>query len=65
MTTQQAFKKLLQDPELLAKADIKPGTVRQWKKRMINNKVSLDAMERALIQAGAKKKPEQWTFKKG
>lgn len=64
MTTQQAFKKLLNSEKLLKAGEFKLGTIRQWNKRMADGEPpTIAVMEAALLKAGAKKIPEKWIFK--
>lgn len=64
MTTSEAFEKLINDPELIAKLDAEQGTVRQWRKRFNEGKLPLEKQEELLKKVGGKKIPEQWKFKK-
>jgi hypothetical protein len=62
MTTEKAFKKLLENPSI-CKGFISDSTVRSWRKRLADGgKITKDAMEEALLKIGAKRKPEKWTF---
>lgn len=63
MTTKKAFKKLLEDTELLKKTKASQSTVRKWRERYNKNLITLDKMEAILKKAGGKKTPEVWTFK--
>lgn len=60
MTTKEAFNELLSNPKF--QKNINASTLRSWKRRMTNGKITINAMEKALIKCGAKKKPEQWTM---
>jgi hypothetical protein len=60
METKKAFKKLLNTPELIDKLKMNPTTVRVWKMRYNQKKLSLEKMEFILKRAGFKKIPEQW-----
>lgn len=66
MTTKEAFNKLLtqlkkvKDNPVFEKLGYPPQTVRSWKWRKRDGKITLDKMEEILKKAGWKKTPESW-----
>lgn len=61
MTTRTAFKKLIESSEL--NKTFNNSTVRCWKKRFKEGKLTIAVMENALKKSGAIKTPESWTFR--
>lgn len=64
MTTQEAFKKLLESPDLIEKLGENMNTIYRWRNRLKAGNIDLSFMEEKLHRAGATKIPEKWKLPK-
>lgn len=64
METKEAFLKLIANKDSFKKMNMPEWKVRDLRRRVKENNITIDKMEDILIQNGWHKKPEKWSKRK-